>query len=167
MTAVLTTTMTLRVILSVKGSLSQGGTYTGMSSMHTHSSNVASSRQKGEIGVPHGQHSSGTVGGGHMPNRHSISQAQSANHQTYTIEEMRAKAERDWAVDEREVDDGKYVIDDEADGDDGASSKAGGLQGGVYGNEKGTLQTDDDSTSARAKNPGGIGVKVTIDREFK
>lgn len=161
MTAVLTTTMTLRVILSVKGSLAQGGTYTGMSSMHTHSSNIASSRQKDAAVAPH---SSNTIG--NNP-RHSISQNRSANHQTYTIEEMRAKAERDWTAEVDDVD-AKYVIDDVDDVDDAASSKKYEKGMSLAGN-------DDDSAvnspppppAVRSKGPGGIGVKVTIDREFQ
>ena len=140
MAAVLTTTMTLRVILSVRGTLAAGGTYSGISSGQPTSSSAG--------GVPSRQVKAPThqsqVGGAQL------------NGHTYTIEEMRAKAERDW-VDEDRSEEGKYVID--GNESDGRITRSGGS----YPEEKATLPMDGE----RAKNPGGIGVKVTIDKDFK
>lgn len=154
MTAVLTTTMTLRVILGVRGSLAHGGTYTGMTSSHSHSQPTVSSR----VNAQH-------AGNGHVPGRRSVAdQIRSGGGpgQTFTIEEMRAKVERDWAVDgasEHDDADGKYAIDGDIDRASDVPPR------GVYGDEKATLE--DDGNSERRKNPGGIGVTVTIDRDFQ
>lgn len=160
MTAVLTTTMTLRVILGIRGQLNNGGTYSGMSSSSqpSHSNPVSSGARKGPTA------SEGPVPAGA---RHSLSQNIRSNPgggQTYTIEEMRAKTQREWAAAEHEEEDGKsgYALgeDDVVDHDS--------LNDRRRGEKAAPLAEDDrDAASVKGKNPGGIGVKVTIDREFQ
>ncbi|KAG8907849.1 hypothetical protein FRB99_002022 [Tulasnella sp. 403] len=158
MTVVLTTTMTLRVILGVRGSLAHGGTYTGMSTTsqsHSQPSNTSRPNpvhpQISTNGPPHAR-----------PSVSNQIRSVGANAQTFTIEEIRAKAERDWVVDgtsDHDDVDAKsgYVVDGDTD-----HQSAPGLK---YA-EKGSLQ-DDDSSSHQPKAPrDNLGVKVTIDREY-
>ena len=82
MAAVITTTMTLRIILSVRGSLIHGGSFAGVwpSSTGTHSASrgIASTRAP--------------------PNAPSVLQIASNAHSapTYTIDNIRQKTERGW-----------------------------------------------------------------------
>ncbi|KZO96528.1 hypothetical protein CALVIDRAFT_598443 [Calocera viscosa TUFC12733] len=128
MCAVLTTTMTLRVILSVRGSLAEGGSYAGQS---TGSSN---GNRSGPSGVSFSRNKETNVV------NISTNTGTGRNNQTYTLEEMRSKAERDWH------DDGKGSI---ADSRSVLESK-----------------TADDSLVA-PYNTGYPGVTVTIDREVE
>jgi len=121
MAAVLTTTMTLRIILSVRGSLASGGAYAGVSTTGS-----------GSRGTTHVISTRGAHTGPAVVNIGAQSQNMSrgaVTGQAYTLEEMRAKAERDWI-----------------DSSDGRSSLAEAKEG---------LGAED----------GGVGVKVTIDRE--
>jgi len=127
MCAVLTTTMTLRVILSVRGSLVQGGSYAGQSQ------GTSSGNRSGPSGVSFSRNKETNVvnissngGTGRSP-------------QTYTLEEMRSKAERDWQ------DDGKASI---------ADSRSGVVE---------AKTNPEDAFS----NGGYPGVTVTIDREVE
>lgn len=106
MTAVLTTTMTLRIILGVRGTLAHGGTYSGLSSgSGSQPSRSISHPGPGSRGAAAG----GVVNIGNVPTRASgIVGAVGAP--TYTIDEMRAKVERDW------------VLDGASDGDDKQSA---------------------------------------------
>ncbi|KAG9046420.1 hypothetical protein FS837_004473 [Tulasnella sp. UAMH 9824] len=160
MTAVLTTTMTLRVILGIRGQLNNGGTYSGMSSSSqpSHSNPVSSGARKGPTA------SEGPVPAGA---RHSLSQNIRSNPgggQTYTIEEMRAKTQREWAAAEHEEEDGKsgYALgEDDVVDHDSLNDRRRGEKAAPLGED------DRDAASVKGKNPGGIGVKVTIDREFQ
>ncbi|KAI0269893.1 hypothetical protein BC834DRAFT_863795 [Gloeopeniophorella convolvens] len=82
MTAVITTTMTLRIILSVRGSLSEGGSFAGVwsSSSGTHTA----SRGVGSARVP--------------ANANSVLQINSHTHAapTYTLDAIGQKAEHGW-----------------------------------------------------------------------
>ncbi|KZV96094.1 hypothetical protein EXIGLDRAFT_714671 [Exidia glandulosa HHB12029] len=95
MAAVLTTTMTMRVILGVRGSLVGGGGYAGVSTSGSGSrgtTHVISTRGA------NGQHS-GVVNIGPGCEYFSSSLTHSAprfSRFAYTLEEMRAKAEREW-----------------------------------------------------------------------
>jgi hypothetical protein len=87
MAAVLTITMTMRIILSVRGSLAYGGTFAGSSSAPSASGTSRSHPSAG------GRIGTGTGTPGQV---FSINPAASQGRQTYTLEEMRAKAEGDW-----------------------------------------------------------------------
>jgi len=166
MAAVLTTTMTLRIILSVRGSLAQGGNYAGSTvnssnrgTTHNLSGGAAGtgvgarggpSTQAASQGVPQ---SFGPTASGFQPGQDRSANVISINAgpgglnttragQPYTLDEMRSKADRDW-VDSSDI--------------DGKSSVAEGKEGayGLTGREQ------QDESIAR----GGYGVKVTIDRE--
>ncbi|KAG8961832.1 hypothetical protein FRC03_004898 [Tulasnella sp. 419] len=155
MTAVLTTTMTLRVILGVRGSLAQGGMYSGGSASATNhsasgtgsatatskSAHVPASRLGNTIGISRSvQQSTGVVNAN--------------DNSTYTIEQMRAKAERDWIDNGSDGDaDSKsgYVVDDTT------TTRPSGFR------EKASLDDEEDDNSHR--NNGGI--KVTIDRQYQ
>lgn len=116
MAAVITTTMTLRIILSVRGSLFYGGSFAGVwpsSSTHTASRGIASAR------LP--------------PNAPSVLQIASNAHSapTYTIDGIHQKTERGWDGTEGKSDivaenDNKPLDSPEYDAD---YSKAPGLQG--------------------------------------
>ena len=118
MAAVITTTMTLRIILSVRGSLFHGGSFAGVwpsSSTHTASRGIASARAP--------------------PNAPSVLQIASNGHSapTYTIDGIRQKTERGWDGTEGKSDilavaenDHKPLDSPEYDAD---YSKAPGLQG--------------------------------------
>ncbi|KAI9509219.1 hypothetical protein F5148DRAFT_1347992 [Russula earlei] len=82
MTAVITTTMTLRIILSVRGSLSYGGSFTGVwsSSTGTHSASGGTGSARGPTNAP------------------SVLQITSHTHSapTYTIDGIHQKADPGW-----------------------------------------------------------------------
>lgn len=118
MAAVITTTMTLRIILSVRGSLLHGGSFAGVwptsTGTHTGSRGIASAR---------------------APNAPSVLQITSNVHSapTYTIDGIRQKTERGWDSTEGKSDilavaenDHKPLDSPEYDAD---FSKAPGLQG--------------------------------------
>ncbi len=90
MTAVVTTTMTLRIILSVRGTLHYGGSFFGMASTST------------------GTHSgSRGIGSGRVPpNAPSILQINSHTHtaHTYTIDGISQKVEHGWDGSEGKAD---------------------------------------------------------------
>jgi len=104
MTAVLTTSMTLRIILSVRGTLASGGTFAGSTTAHSGSSRtthvISTSRS-------HPTNISSRIPG------------------TYTLEDMRSKAEGEWD------NDGKSSVHDTKASDIvniGADPKAGGVK---------------------------------------
>lgn len=166
MAAVLTTTMTLRIILSVRGSLAQGGTYAGstVNSSNrgtTHNlSGGAAGTGVGARGGPSAQAASqgapqsfGPTASSFQPGQDRSTNVININAgpgglnttragQPYTIDEMRSKPDREW-VDSSDI--------------DGKSSLAEGKEG-AYGL---TGREPQDESIAR----GGYGVKVTIDRE--
>lgn len=121
MTAVITTTMTLRIILSVRGPLYYGGTFSGTGT--TSISTRSGSRGIGSGRVPH--------------NAPSILQINSQTHtaHTYTIDGISRKVEHGWDSSE-----GKHDVlpmpDDEGKGSsihdpdfDAGYARAPGLQG--------------------------------------
>lgn len=121
MAAVLTTTMTLRIILSVRGSLVRGGSFAG------------SSTGAGSAGSRHTTHvvsrhtvpgSAGTPG---VLNINSQIGSQGIVHQTYTIDEMNAKPGSDWADN-----DGKSSVKEDKEGiipaDNGSDSALPGVK---------------------------------------
>jgi len=157
MTAVLTTTMTLRIILGVRGSLAHGGTYSGVSSgSGTHHTRSAVGNPS-QAGIGSRVNTNGgvvNIGGVATPNGPRGGVSHNLNHgvgaHTYTIDEMRSKAERDWAA------------DGASDADDKQSTFAADRDDGRLGyQEKGAPLADDD----RDSKPRSEGVKVTIDRE--
>ncbi len=89
MAAVLTTSMTLRIILSVRGSLAHGGTFS------TGSAHTASSRTT---------HVLSTRSGGGAP---TISRAP----HTYTLDDIRSKREGEWSQNSVKDDKGVLPID--------------------------------------------------------
>ncbi len=119
MAAVITTTMTLRIILSVRGSLLHGGSFAGAwpmsTSTHSASRGIASARAP--------------------PNAPSVLQITSNGHSapTYTIDGIRQKSERGWDVTEAKSDISAVAEDDHKPLDspeyDAEYSKAPGLQG--------------------------------------
>jgi hypothetical protein len=157
MTAVLTTTMTLRIILSVRGSLAQGGSYAGSSissSNRGNSTHVLSSSGRphpnppnpasfgptaSSFGVQSNNNGVINIGGYGAPERKGSLSGPAGVVDTkngaFTLDEMRDKAARgDW----------------DGNGSDGRSSVIDGKEGEAYG----------------APNNGRYdGVKVTIDRE--
>jgi len=129
MAAVLTVTMSLRIILSVRGSLAQGGAYAGVSTTGSGSRGTTHVISTGRNTQP------GVVNIGAASQQ--LSRTGANPGQAYTLEEMRAKAERDWV-----------------DSSDGRSSVAEGKEGvgGILGNDEGYESRP--------------GLKVTIDREI-
>lgn len=89
MAAVLTTSMSLRIVLSVRGSLEHGGSFALSGSSHTGSSRTT--------------HVISTRSGGIVPTN-----ITSHGPHTYTLDEMRSKPEGDW------VDGKSSVIEPEA-----------------------------------------------------
>ena len=83
MTAVITTTMTLRIILSVRGPLYYGGTFSGTGT-------TSISTRSGSRGIGSGR--------AHPPNAPSILQINSHAHtaHTYTIDGINQKVEHGW-----------------------------------------------------------------------
>ncbi|KAG6891345.1 hypothetical protein C0992_008460 [Termitomyces sp. T32_za158] len=90
MAAVLTTSMTLRIILSVRGSLAHGGTF-ALSASHAGSSRTAHVISTRTGGVPTNV---STHNAGH----------------TYTLDDMRAKPEAEWASDKASENESKPVV---------------------------------------------------------
>ncbi|KAK7469160.1 hypothetical protein VKT23_003651 [Stygiomarasmius scandens] len=80
MAAVLTTSMTLRIILSIRGGLAQGGTF----ATSNNSSSVPSSRTAHVISTRSGMNTNLTNISTHPP------------HATYNLEDIRSKGEGDW-----------------------------------------------------------------------
>lgn len=140
MAAVLTTTMTLRIILSVRGSLVQGGSFAGSSSAGT-SSATAGTHGTGRGGTTH-VISTRHTGGAPTPNVLQLnSQLSRGAAQTFSISEMGAdKARNDWDTD------GKSV-------------------GSVNDKEAPFVSDKSEENIAMADEYGGApGVKITIDR---
>jgi len=105
MAAVLTTSMTLRIILNIRSSLDHGGSF-ALSGSSAHNS----SRSGGNAGGIHGlSNISGVAGGNTLP-AHSVGlasvQLRSTNapapQNTYTIDELRTKGESGWDGDVHE-----------------------------------------------------------------
>jgi len=166
MAAVLTTTMTLRIILSVRGSLAQGGNYAGSTvnssnrgTTHNLSGGGAAGTGVGARGGPSAQAASQGAPQSYGPTASSFQPGQDRSNvisinagpgglnttragQPYTLDEMRSKSDREW-VDSSDI--------------DGKSSVAEGKEG-AYGL---TGREPQDESVAR----GGYGVKVTINRE--
>ena len=166
MAAVLTTTMTLRIILSVRGSLAQGGNYAGSTvnssnrgTTHNLSGGAAAGTGVGARGGPSAHAASQGVPQSFGPTASNFQPGQDRSNvisinagpgglnttragQPYTLDEMRSKPDREW-VDSSDI--------------DGKSSVAEGKEGayGLTGREQ------QDESVAR----GGYGVKVTINRE--
>jgi hypothetical protein len=159
MAAVLTVTMTLRIILSVRGSLQMGGAYSG-----TTSSGVSRSHPSNSGALP------GTNSGPHIISTratHPVVNIQTERHhtvssghqntksgggvgtgrQTYTLEEMRARAagERDWQ-------------DDAVSNASGVDIKAGEISEYATEDKQHVLGSDEDVRDHH-------GVKVKVDRE--
>ncbi|KAF8578144.1 hypothetical protein K439DRAFT_1621547 [Ramaria rubella] len=132
MAAVLTITMTMRIILSVRGTLVSGGSFAG--STIAHSSSHSGSR-------PH-THSQGRSATGTGP-VFSISPV-SQGRQTYTLEEMRAKSQPDWA-----------------DDSDGKVSFNGVVAPALDSKPEAGYEQPADSPE------DGVGVQVTIERQFE
>lgn len=157
MAAVLTVTMTLRIILSVRGSLQSGGTYSGTTSSgvsRSHPSN--SGALPGSNSGPHiiSTRATHPVVNIQTERHHTVSgggvQTKSSNgvgtgRQTYTLEEMRARGERDWQ-------------DDNASNVSGADFKAE-ITDYVGEDKSRGFASDEDVTGGRP------GVKVMVDRE--
>ncbi|KAF8606700.1 hypothetical protein BDV93DRAFT_468268 [Ceratobasidium sp. AG-I] len=155
MAAVLTVTMTLRIILSVRGSLQSGGTYSGTTSSgvsRSHPSNsgplpgsnsgphiISTRATHPVVNIQTERHH--TVSGGGVQTK--SSNGVGAGRQTYTLEEMRAR-ERDWQ-------------------DDNVSNASGvDIKGEIteyVGEDKPRGLSSDEDVSGRQ------GVKVMVDRE--
>ncbi|KAG8848945.1 hypothetical protein FRB96_000966 [Tulasnella sp. 330] len=152
-TAVLTTTMTLRVILNVKGSLVSGGSYGGSfnTSQSGNGPNGTYSQQARNppTNVPH-QLSSRQV--------QSTTNAQNIGYSNDHPGQVGGKKEQaNWANGEEEEEEevdvkAGYMVDDLSARDH-------------YGEKPQRL--DDDGAFLRAKTTGGIGVKVSVDRDIK
>jgi hypothetical protein len=153
MTAVLTTTMTLRIILGVRGSLAHGGTYSGVSSGGATQNTRSAAGNPSQAGIGSRVNTNGgivNIGGGNVVsgNRSGAQTvSNSAGAQTYTIDEMRAKAERDWAV------------DGGSDADDKQSTYAVDRDDGRLGYHEKSTPLGEGNGDSR-----GDGIKVTIDR---
>ncbi|KAG8737035.1 hypothetical protein FRC11_002257 [Ceratobasidium sp. 423] len=162
MAAVLTVTMTLRIILSVRGSLQSGGTYSG-----TTSSGVSRSHPSNSGAIP------GSNSGPHIISTratHPVVNIQTERHhtvsegghqhtrggggvgtgrQTYTLDEMRARSERDWQ-------------DDNASNVSGVDTKATEIgEYGITEDKSRSLASEEDVSGARAQ----PAVRVMVDRE--
>ncbi|KAF9483448.1 hypothetical protein BDN70DRAFT_873724 [Pholiota conissans] len=137
MAAVLTTSMTLRIILSVRGTLVHGGSF------------ALSASASGQTSS-HNTNGAGTAGGRHGPTATTFSAAGFAGtgtgrgHGTFEIR-AGAKAEGDWAMGDDDVKGG--VVREDSEADRVTVVKVGGIA---------DLDGDDD----------GRGVKVTVDREI-
>ncbi|KAF8578358.1 hypothetical protein K439DRAFT_1362382 [Ramaria rubella] len=139
MAAVLSITMTMRIILSVRGSLAAGGSFAGSSSAGTSSHSHSGTRSH-----THSQGRSLGMAGAGQGQVFSINPA-SQGRPTYTLEEMHAaKAQGDWVG---------------ADEDGKASLNGPAIQGVDSKKEVGFAGDADESES-------GVGVKVTIERQF-
>jgi hypothetical protein len=128
MVAVITTTMTLRIILSVRGSLFYGGSFAGVwpSTTGTHSASRGIASARAPAITP------------------SVLQIASNTHSapTYTIDNIRQKAERGW---------------------DGTEGKSDILAVAVSSDQKPLDSPEYDADYSKA--PGLQGVKITVDRE--
>ena len=92
MAAVLTTTMTLRIILSVRGSLAKGGSFAGSST-----GNNQSAGSRGQ--TTHVISTRRTGPGGDLVNISGQMGSQAA--QTYTLDEVRDKPRGEWTGDDK------------------------------------------------------------------
>ncbi|KAG8985323.1 hypothetical protein FRB94_004191 [Tulasnella sp. JGI-2019a] len=162
-TAVLTTTMTLRVILSVKGSLVSGGSYGGtVSTSQTGGTGQNGTYSQQARNPPINiQHQLSSRQGGQSAVQHS------GAHRTYPNDQIpKGKGDPDWANGEEEEDEvdmkGGYMVEDDMNS---APHHLGRNQFG----EKPKTDDDDDDDDAfrRAKATGGIGVKVSVDRDIQ
>ncbi|KAL5524712.1 hypothetical protein ACEPAF_9857 [Sanghuangporus sanghuang] len=141
MAAVLTTTMTLRIILSVRGSLALGGSFAGSSGAAASAGNsrgtthVISTRHTGAGGTPGALNINSTIGG-----------VTSGVGQTYTIGDMGAAGDKtrpDWDA-------------------DGKSSVNEGKEAGLVPSDE---QVNIVDTHRDGQQQGNFGVKITIDRQ--
>ncbi len=161
MTTVLTTTMTLRIILSVRGSLAQGGSYAGSTIASSTARGGTSTHVLSSAGRPVPPHPSsfGPTASSFGPNQNGVlsiggygaerkgslgNTKEAAAAGAYTLDEMRDKAARgDW----------------NEGASDGRSSVLEGKEAEAYG-------VPQPPHVAHAPNGRGYdGVKVTIDRE--
>ncbi|KAF8908893.1 hypothetical protein CPB84DRAFT_1766267 [Gymnopilus junonius] len=114
MAAVLTTSMTLRIVLSVRGTLEHGGSF----ALSASSGGATSSR------TTHGISRSG----------HATHISTHGNQHTYTLDELRTKPEGEWTSNDADT--------------------------------KSSVNIGDDGLKRMPDSDGGIGIKVTIDREI-
>lgn len=155
MAAVLTVTMTLRIILSVRGSLQSGGTYSGTTSSGISRSHGNSGALPGTNSGPHiistrathpvvniQTERTHTVSSGHHHTK--SSEGMGPGRRTYTLEEMRARSERE---------------DDNVSNASGMDIKSGEIAGDY--DKPPTFASEDDVSGARAQPT----VKVMVDRE--
>ncbi|KAF8755046.1 hypothetical protein RHS01_05512 [Rhizoctonia solani] len=138
MTAVLTVTMTLRIILSVRGSLQSGGPTRAQPLLAhlalTHPTAVRSQRHH-------------TVSGGHQHTK--SGGGVGTGRQTYTLDGMHSRSERDWQ-------------DDNASNVSGVDAKGGDIgEYGVTEDKSRALASEEDVAAARAQST----VRVMVDRE--
>lgn len=136
MAAVLTTTMTLRIILSVRGSLASGGSFAG--------SSTGAAASAGSRGTTHVISTRATNAAGAGPGVLQINSqitSQNGAPQTYTIGDMGDKPRNDWETD------GKSSVND---------------------GKEGHIPSDDsiNMVDQVERGPGGLGVKITIDRQI-
>ncbi|CAE6351667.1 unnamed protein product [Rhizoctonia solani] len=160
MAAVLTVTMTLRIILSVRGSLQSGGGYSGTTSSgvsRSHPSNsgalpgsnsgphiISTRATHPVVNIQTERHH--TVSGGHQ---HTKSGGVGTGLQTYTLDGMQARSDRDWQ-------------DDNASNVSGADAKGGDIgEYGVTEDKSRALVSEEDIAAARAQ----PAVRVMVDRE--
>lgn len=134
MAAVLTITMSMRIILSVKGTLVGGGSFAGSASAPSTHSSHSHSRGAAATG-PHGARSATGTGAVFSINPVASQGGRGVPGQTYTLDDIRSKPEPDW------------------DGD-GKSSVTGGLVEG-----KTELVAD-----GQQQQHTGVGVQVTVER---
>ncbi|CAE7090942.1 unnamed protein product [Rhizoctonia solani] len=157
MAAVLTVTKTLRIILSVRGSLQSGGTYSGTTSSTSRSHPSNSGAIPGSNSGPHiistranhpvvniqtERHH--TVSGGHQHTR--SGGGVGTGRGTYTLDEMRARSERD---------------DDNVSNVSGMDAKADIGEYGVNEDKSGPLASEDDVSRTHTQPV----VRVMVDRE--
>jgi hypothetical protein len=146
MAAVLTTSMTLRIILSVRGTLAHGGSFAlsassaGQSSSHT-THVLSTGAGAGTTGLRHAHAGAGHGGGGPVV---------SVSHGTFTLSEMRGKPEAGWA------------------GDDAMADVKGGgvVRAGSDAEVKVAPIVRDEDEDEEDVSEGERGVKVTVDREI-
>lgn len=142
MAAVLTTSMTLRIILSVRGTLAHGGSFAlsgssaGQTSSHT-THVLSTGAGAGTAGLRHAHAAAGHGGGAVV----------SVGHGTFTLDEMRGKPEAEWVSED--VSDAKSSVG--RTGSDGEVKVA-------------PIARDDEDEEDVSE--GERGVKVTVDREI-
>ncbi|QRW20355.1 hypothetical protein RhiXN_09330 [Rhizoctonia solani] len=161
MTAVLTVTMTLRIILSVRGSLQSGGAYSGTTSSsasRSHPSNsgalpgsnsgphiISTRATHPVVNIQTERHH--TVSGGHQHTK--SGGGVGTGRQTYTLDGMHSRSERDWQ-------------DDNASNVSGVDAKGGDIgEYGVTEDKSRALASEEDVAAARAQST----VRVMVDRE--